>query len=156
MYFIIYIYSYIYFLLRIWFWCQCDHIILKVTDPNGISAKMIKNTISRQISDRSATRFLLQWYLLAMSAISVLKTAFKLTGTSAQAEEFSVFFFFFFLLHTLIYTFDWSMYSLILHNKHKPHLTDMEVNKKNKTKKTKQWGIDIATWPFFFKHFAKR
>lgn len=54
---------------------------------------MIKNTISRQISDRSATRFLLQWYLLAMSAISVLKTALKLTGTSAQAEEFSVFFF---------------------------------------------------------------
>lgn len=52
---------------------------------------MIKNTISRQISDRSATRFLLQWYLLAMSAISVFKTALKLTGTSAQAEEFSVF-----------------------------------------------------------------
>lgn len=57
---------------------------------------MIKNTISRQISDRSATRVLLQWYLLAMSAVSVLKTALKLTGTSAQAEEFS----FFFLLPT--------------------------------------------------------
>lgn len=53
---------------------------------------MIKNTISRQISDRSATRVLLQWYLLAMSAVSVLKTALKLTGTSAQAEEFSFFF----------------------------------------------------------------
>lgn len=58
---------------------------------------MIKNTISRQISDRSATSVLLQWFLLATSA------AVKLTGTSAQAEEFSVFFFF---LHTLIYTFD--------------------------------------------------
>lgn len=62
---------------------------------------MIKNTISRQISDRSATRFLLQWYLLAMSAVSISKNAIKLTGTSAQAEEFSVFFFP--TTHTLIY-----------------------------------------------------
>lgn len=52
-----------------------------------------------------------------MSAISDVKFAFKLTGTSAQAEEFSVFFFPFFLQHNLIYTFDWSMYSLILHKK---------------------------------------
>lgn len=36
---------------------ECDHTLLKVTDPNGISANMIKNTISRQISDRGATRF---------------------------------------------------------------------------------------------------
>lgn len=90
-------YIYLYTLLQIWFWCQCDHTILKITDRNGISAKIIKNTISRQISDRNATRFLFQWYLLAMSAISVLKTALKLTGTSAQAEEFSVFCFYFFL-----------------------------------------------------------
>lgn len=89
---ILYLYIYLYTLLRIWFWCQCDHTIFKITDPNGISAKMIKNTISRQISDRSATRVLLQWYLLAMSALSVLKTALKLTGTSAQAEKFCFFF----------------------------------------------------------------
>lgn len=45
--------------------------------------------------DRHATRCLLLWYLLAMSAISILKTALNLTGTSAQAEEFSVFVFIF-------------------------------------------------------------
>lgn len=39
---------------------------------------MIKKTISRQISDRSATRFfLLQWYLFAMSAVSAFKNRFK-------------------------------------------------------------------------------
>lgn len=121
-----YYYIYLYTLLRIWFWCQCDHTFLKVTDPNGISAKMIKNTISRQISDRSATRVWLQWYLLAMSAVSAFKSALKLTGTSAQAEEFSVFVVFFFFLHTLIYTFDWTIYNLILHNKHKPHFIDRD------------------------------
>lgn len=142
-------YIYLYTLLRIWFWCQRDHTILKITDPNGLSAKMIKNTISRQISDRSATRFLLQWYLLAMSAVSVLKTALKLTGTSAQAEEFSVFCLFFFSSSYILWftPFDLTMYNLILHNKHKPHLTDTEVNKE---KKLKQWGVDTATWPFFF------
>lgn len=94
---VFYIFSiYLYTLLQIWFWCQCDHTILKITDPNGISAKVIKNTISREISDRSATRCSLLWYLLAMSAVSVLKNALKLTGTSAQAEEFSVFCFNFF------------------------------------------------------------
>lgn len=72
---------------------------------------MIKNTISRQISDRGATGFSFPWDLRAMYAISVFKTALKLTGTSAQAEEFSVFFLFFFPssffdLHTLIYTSD--------------------------------------------------
>lgn len=61
---------------------------------------MIKNTISRQISDRGATGFSVPWDLQAMSAVSVFKTALKLTGTSAQAEEFSVFFFFFFLRPT--------------------------------------------------------
>lgn len=65
---------------------------------------MIKNTFSRQISDRNATRCLLLWCLLAKSAVSVFKTTLKLTGTSAQAEEFSVFCFNFFFLHTLIYT----------------------------------------------------
>lgn len=50
---------------------------------------MIKNTISRQISQKCHQLFA---PLLARSAISVLQTAVKLTGTSAQAEEFSVYF----------------------------------------------------------------
>lgn len=76
MYFIIFIYIYI-FCYVYDFGVNVTTQFSKVTDPNGISAKMIKNTISRQISDRSATRFLLQWYLLAMSAVSVLKNRFK-------------------------------------------------------------------------------
>lgn len=86
-------YIYLYTLLRIWFWCQCDHTILKVTDPNGISAKMIKNTISRQVSDRSSTRCLSSGFCSPRLPLASFKkrSAVKLTGTSAQAEEFSVF-----------------------------------------------------------------
>lgn len=59
--------------------------------------------------------------------------------------------FFFFLLHTLIYTFDWTMYSLILHNKHKPHLTDMEVNQTNTNQTVRNRHCDL-TFFFFFKN----
>lgn len=91
-----YFHIYLYTLLRKWFWCQCDHTILKVTDPNGTSAKMIKKYLFKtDFRQRCHQVCLLQWYLLATSAVSVHQTALKLTGTSAQAEEFSVSVFFF-------------------------------------------------------------
>ena len=58
-----------------------------------------------------------------------LKNTSKLIGTSAEAEEFSYIFIFFLTYFDL--QFDYTMYSLILHNTHKSQLTDIKVNKKN-------------------------
>ena len=43
------------------------------------------------------------------------------------------------------------MYSLILHNKHKPHLTDMEVNQTNTNQTVRNRHCDL-TFFFFFKN----